>query len=178
MDLNKLLGSGILNLQNFLYPLVFFSPRMINHYLKNNTSTSFTVAHVYVDDVLMTGDSISDIEEAKKALHAKFTIKDLGNFSYFLRMEICITGSGIFINHRKYTLDILKDFDVSSLPLSNTLLPFGLKLDISAGCSLPDPSIYRKLIGKLLYLSLTRPDISYGIQHLSQFLVSPKDSHL
>ncbi|GKA19577.1 RNA-directed DNA polymerase [Tanacetum coccineum] len=107
---------------------------------------SFTAALVYVDDVLITSNSPSEIQHLKQALDTKFTIKDLGLAKYFLGIEICNTANGTHLNQRKYILDLLTDA--------------------------------RRLVGRLFYLTMIRPDISYDVQHLSQFVSSPKDVHL
>lgn len=73
------------------------------------------MALIYVDDILMTGDTLSEIEAVKHALHAKFTIKDLGAATYFLDMELFRTATDFFLNQRKYILDILAGFDLSGL---------------------------------------------------------------
>ncbi|KAK9666074.1 hypothetical protein RND81_14G158500 [Saponaria officinalis] len=97
---------------------------------------------------------------------------------YFLGIEVARNASGILLNQRKYVIDILRDMkmeDCSTVPFS---MPTGLKLSTDAGELLENPEHYRRLIGRLLYLNMTRPDISYSVQHLSQFLVQPRKPHL
>ncbi|GKA66454.1 retrovirus-related pol polyprotein from transposon TNT 1-94, partial [Tanacetum coccineum] len=139
---------------------------------------SFPAALVYVDDILITGNSSSGIQHHKQALDAKFTIKDLGLVKYFLGIEICSTANGTHLNQRKYILDVLTDAGLTAANLNLSPLPTNLKLSLDKGSPLPDPATYRRLVGRLLYLTMTRPDISYVVQHLSQFVSSPKDVYL
>lgn len=82
------------------------------------------------------------------------------------------------MSQRKYIHDILKDNDMLASKPTPYPLPTGLKLSTDVGDLLEDPEAYRHLIGRLLYLSLTRPDLSYSIQHLSQFVSQPRLPHL
>ncbi|GJV10081.1 retrovirus-related pol polyprotein from transposon TNT 1-94 [Tanacetum coccineum] len=137
---------------------------------------SFTTTHVYVDNVLITGNSPSEIQHLKQALDIKFTIKDLGLAKYFLGIEICNTANGTHLNQRKYILYLLTDAGLTAAKPNPSPLPTNLKLSLNKG--VPLSAAYRRLVGRLLYLTMTRPNISYVVQHLSQFVSSPKDVHL
>ncbi|KAL8095905.1 hypothetical protein AgCh_037043 [Apium graveolens] len=140
--------------------------------------SSFIIALVYVDDILLTGNDQSVIEHIKSVLHSSFTIKDLGLVKYYLGLEIHRTGDGLFLHQHKFVYDMLVDAGLEhakplSLPLDSTI-----KLTTDDGILLDDPSIYRKFVGKLLYLTVSRPDISFMVHHLSQFLQTPRVPHL
>ncbi|XP_019054182.1 PREDICTED: uncharacterized protein LOC109115039 [Nelumbo nucifera] len=120
--------------------------------------------------------SESEIISVKQFLDSAFTIKDLGYAKYFTGLEIARSSTGTYINQRKYALDILKDAGLLGVKPAQTPLPKGLKFSDNSH-ALPDPDRYRRLIGRLLYLSLTRPDLSYATQHLSQFVSSPTQDH-
>jgi len=122
---------------------------------------------VYVDDLLITGDNVTGINDLKVALDTAFTIKDLGHARYFLDLELSRSSQGIFLNQRKYVLDILCDAGVTASKPAKFPLPKGLKLNTKHGDILPDLEPYRRLVGRLLYLNITRPDISYATQRLS-----------
>nr|GEZ40023.1 ribonuclease H-like domain-containing protein [Tanacetum cinerariifolium] len=107
-------------------------------------------------------------------------IKDLGKLKYFLGIEVVDTDKGICLNQRKYVLDLLSEYGMLACkPVDTPLLS---KLVISNEATNNDPvleniSDYQKLMGKLIYLT-TRPDISYVVRCLSQFMHSPLKSHL
>ncbi|KAL8132882.1 hypothetical protein AgCh_008381 [Apium graveolens] len=140
--------------------------------------TSFTAIICYVDDLLLTGNDFDAIQSIKSDLHKAFTIKDLGDLKYFLGVKVSRDASGIRLNQRKYILYLLKDTNMLNCTPVVFPLSKGLQLSIDDTPTLSDPEIYRRLVGKLLYLNLTRPDISYVVQQLFQFLSAPAQSHL
>ncbi|KAK9672332.1 hypothetical protein RND81_12G093600 [Saponaria officinalis] len=97
---------------------------------------------------------------------------------YFLGLEVVRNDSGILLNQRKYILDIIKDLKMKNCSEANYPMCRGLKLSTETGLLLEQPEAYRRLIGRLLYLNLTRPDISYCVQHLSQFICQPRQPHM
>ncbi|MCH79973.1 retrovirus-related Pol polyprotein from transposon TNT 1-94 [Trifolium medium] len=138
---------------------------------------NFTALLVYVDDIVLTGNSIEEIRNVKSFLDTKFRIKDLGQLRYFLGLEIARSTSGIFLNQRKYVLELLEDTGfLGAKPISTPFDP-STKLSSTDGVPLDDPSSFRRLIGRLLYLTNTRPDISFSVQHLSQYVANPFVSH-
>ncbi|KAF5475752.1 hypothetical protein F2P56_007527, partial [Juglans regia] len=142
------------------------------------TNTTFTALLVYVDDIVVASSSLDSISALKTFLNNQFRIKDLGPLRYFLGIEVARSPTGIHLCQRKYTLDILADLGhLASKPLK---IPMDQnhKLSKSTGTFLPDPTPYRQLIGHLLYLTITKPDISYSTQVLSQFMHHPSTSHL
>ena len=105
-------------------------------------------------------------------------MKDLGDLSYFLGMEFTRSTQGIFISQRKYALDLLKEHGVDKQkPLK---LPFDthMKLEPQKGTPLSNPESYRRLVGQLIYLTISRPDINFSVQLLSQFMQAPTSVHM
>ncbi|KAL0455649.1 UNVERIFIED_CONTAM: Retrovirus-related Pol polyprotein from transposon RE1 [Sesamum latifolium] len=133
---------------------------------------------VYVDDVLIICVSQSNITEVKDFLHSAFTIKDLSSTKYFLGLEISRSSSGTSITQHKFIRDIIADTGLQSARAASSPLPPGIKLSAHNSPPLSDAEPYRRLVGRLLYLSFTRPDISFGAQQLSQFVHAPCAVHL
>ena len=106
-----------------------------------------------------------------------FHMKDLGTLSVFLGIEVERSSQGLFLSEKKYVTDILKEFHMTKCKSLNLPMAY-LKLTANSGDPLPKPDIFQRLIGKLIYLTITRPDISYPIQILSQFMNQPTTSHL
>lgn len=142
-----------------------------------SVADGFLAMVVYVDDVLITGSSPILIQKLKDFLDRKFTIKDLHLAKFFLGMEITRTSKGTFLCQRKYILDILADTVMLGCKPAPTPLPHGVSLSVSDGDPLAAPDKFRRLLGRLLYLSMTRPDATYAVQQLSQFVQAPRSLH-
>ncbi|XP_019151776.1 PREDICTED: uncharacterized protein LOC109148481 [Ipomoea nil] len=111
-------------------------------------------------------------------LDTNFKIKDLGVLGCFLGIEAKLNDDGLNLCQRKYALDILSDAGfIECKPATTPMVP-GSHLSREVGKPLEDPSGYRRLVGRLLYLTTTRPDIAYAIHHLSQFVSNPTDMHM
>ena len=165
-------------LTTFLISQGFVQSKQDYSLFTRGSGVTFLVVLVYVDDVLITREATADIIPLKQALHQAFTIKDLGLMKYFLGIEVARSSAGTLLNQRKYLLDILKDAGLTACKPTTFPLPTHLKLPIDKGDLLPNLELYRRLIGRLLYLNITRPDISYSVQHLSQFVNQPREPHL
>ncbi|GJX48161.1 uncharacterized mitochondrial protein-like protein [Tanacetum coccineum] len=143
-------------------------------YKKGN---DFLVLLMYVDDILLTGNNINLIHHFKKQLDLTFSIKDLGNLNYYLGIEFSRNSNGLTMSQRKYDLEILQSANVLNLKPCYILVdPLG-KLNDTDGEPLTNPSTYKAIMGKLLYLTITRPDLSYAAYALSQFSHSPRTPH-
>lgn len=143
----------------------------------NKSGSDITIMVVYVDDILITGTNIQTIEALKSHLHTTFSIKDLGSLHYFLGMEASYSDKGIILTQEKFTKDLLQNSGLTDLKRVLTPLPSNLKLSASDGTPMPDPTTYRSLVGKLNFLTNTRPDLSYSVQTLSQYMQCPTNIH-
>lgn len=141
---------------------------------------------IYVDDLLITGNSRKLIQELKHSLHSRFKMKDLGDLKFFLGIEVMRSKAGILLNQRKYALELISATGLSGAKPANTPLEANVKLttveydELTGATAYPmykDVTGYQRLVGRLLYLTITRPDISFTVQVLSQFMQQPKRSH-
>lgn len=141
------------------------------------STTCFIVVLVYVDDLVLAGDDLAEITKIKATLDHKFSIKDQGNLQYFLGFEIAWSQSGIAMYQRKYTLDLLQETGLLASKTCSTPMDPNQKISETTRTPLSNPAEYRRLIGRLLYLTHTRPDICYAVSNLSQFLSAPTNVH-
>lgn len=118
---------------------------------------------LYVDDLIITGSTTSIISRVKSTLHDRFAMTDLGLLHYFLGIEISQSPFEITLSQPKYALDLLARFHMADCKPAPTPFLSGVKLE--AQCSSPpvDATLYRQLVGSLIYLTHTRPDISFVV---------------
>ena len=140
----------------------------------------FVAVLVYVDDILITGTCKNLIQQVIQFMAKAFKVKDLGSLKYFLGIEAARSLSGIYLHQRKYTLDILTDTGLTAARPSKIPMEQNQTLTTTSSPHLSDKDtfLYRRLVGRLIYLTVTRPDISYSVQVLSQFLAKPRIDHL
>ncbi|XP_019241775.1 PREDICTED: uncharacterized protein LOC109221785, partial [Nicotiana attenuata] len=133
---------------------------------------------VYVDDILLVGNDLSEMLSLKSYSDTTFKIKDLGLVHYFLGLEISLIPQGYIMSQHKFTSNLLSEFKCQHFSSVLTPLDPSVKLTMDMGEPISDPSLYRRLVGKLNFLQNTRPDISFSVQHLSQFLQKPQVPHM
>ena len=133
---------------------------------------------VYVDDIVITGPSLGTIDSLQMFLHRQFKLKELGPLKYFLGLEIARAAKGIVLSQRHYTLQRLEDTGFLASKPANVPMDPKVQLNATDGELLSYPSQYRLLIGRLLYLTLSKPHITFAVQKLSQFLPQPRFPHL
>ena len=132
---------------------------------------------LYVDDLLITGSSQAEIASLKGAMNQAFSMTDLGLLSQFLGLEIAQTKAGIKVHQSKYALDLLIKFRMQDCKASKTPFLSGIKLEEDDSPPMVNNTLYRQLIGCLLYLTHTRPDIFYVVSVASRFMDQPQEIH-
>ncbi|OMO90088.1 Integrase, catalytic core [Corchorus capsularis] len=140
--------------------------------------SSILVVLVYVDDLIIASNDPSLSDRFKHYLQTCFHDKDLGTLKYFLGLQVARSPTGIYLTQRKYALDILSDSGmIGSRPVS---FPMAQQQQLALDNSplLDDPSAYRRLVGRLIYLTITRPEITYSVNLLSQFMQEPRKTHM
>ncbi|XP_065636606.1 uncharacterized mitochondrial protein AtMg00810-like [Quercus suber] len=131
---------------------------------------------LYVDDMIITGDDLSGIQELKDFLCQQFEMKGLGHLSYFLGLEITHSIDGLYITQAKYASDLLSRAGLTDSKTVDTPVELNAHLTPSGG-GRNHCLIHKRLVGSLVYLTVTRPDISYVVHQVSQYLSAPRSSH-
>ena len=133
---------------------------------------------LYVDDIILTGTSPSLITNLITTLQQTFELKDLGPLHYFLGLQLQYHEVGFSVHQTKYATDLLTKFDMTNCKPSSTPYSSLSRLNQTQGTPLPNPTHFRSLVGALQYLTFTRPDLSFAVNQVCQFMHSPTDTHL
>ena len=154
---------------------------MVSHYdstlFLRRTGKCTILLLLYVDDMIITSDDLSGIQELKNFLSQQFEMKDLGHLSYFLGLEIIHSTDGLYITQAKYASELLSRAWLTDSKTVDTPVELNAHLTPTGGKPLSNPSLYRRLVGSLIYLTVTRPNISYAIHQVSQYLSAPWSTH-
>lgn len=137
-----------------------------------------TALIIYVDDMVVTGNDPNEREALQNYLSKEFEMKDLGPLNYFLGIEVSRSRKGIVLSQRKYALDLLRETGMSACQPVDTPVEEGLKLYVESDQVPVDKARYQRLVGRLLYLSHTRPDLTYALSIVSQFMHNPGEQHM
>jgi histone deacetylase 1/2 len=134
---------------------------------------------VYVDDIIVASSIPSATTALLKQLNEEFALKDLGELHYFLGIEVSRVRDGIILTQEKYANDVLKRVGMTQCKPVSSPLSTSEKLSLYEGTALgpKDATNYRSVVGALQYLTLTRPDISFAVNKVCQFLHAPTTVH-
>ncbi len=142
------------------------------------TDHGIVVIVIYVDDLIIIGDSDEDIFDLKKLLKQKFEMKDLGELHYFLGIEVIQSPKGIWLLQRKYALNKLFEYGMMGCKPISIPLEQNVKQSADEGVLVEDTTMYRRIVRSLIYMTITRPDLSYVVGVVSQFMQTPRKSQL
>lgn len=154
------------------------SPNEHTLYVKKQSEDEVLLVCLYVDDIIYTGSSQTLVDEFRSDMKKVFEMSDLGKLQYFLGLEVVQTGTGIFVSQQKFANDLLKRFNMNGCREASTPVNANEKLQVNDSSGNADGQRYRSLIGGLLYLSHTRPDIMFAVGLTSRFMNKPTKHHL
>eukprot|EP00253_Pinus_taeda_P004703 PITA_04703 len=141
------------------------------------THDSLLILVLYVDDLLITSSSASAIAKVKRALHDRFLMMDMGPLHFFLGLEISQNATSIKLSQAKYARDLLERFRMTNYKPASTPFLSGVCLEDGGDTPLVDNTLYRQLVGSLLYLTHSRPDLSYAVGAVSRYVQEPHELH-
>ena len=125
---------------------------------------------MYVGDIILTGSDSHFIDYMKSFLHIKFNLKDLSSLKYFLGLELSRSQKGIFLSQRHYALQILEDAGFFGCKPASLPMDPNLKLNAFEGDLLHDAFLYHRLVGRLIYLTISWSDITFSVHKLSHYV--------
>ncbi|CAL5418756.1 unnamed protein product [Camellia sinensis] len=155
----------------------FSSSAYDSTFFSRKTERGTILLLLYVDDMIITGDDTVGISSFKQFLSRQFEMKDLGLLSYFLGLEIFHDPSGYFLSQAKYTSDLLARAGLTDFKTASTPVDLQTRLTPLDGHLLSNATLYRQLVGSVIYLTVTCPDIAYAVHIVSQFMVAPRSPH-
>nr|XP_016437443.1 PREDICTED: uncharacterized mitochondrial protein AtMg00810-like [Nicotiana tabacum] len=144
----------------------------------NGSGDKLVILVVYVDDIIITGTDLCEIAAVKAFVHDQFKIKDIGTLNYFLDIKVLYSKNGVLLHQKKFIHNLLSEFHSSDCSSVVSPLEMHEKLKADYDDPLPNPETYKCLVGKLNFLTHTRPDICFAVQHLSQFMQKPCIPHM
>jgi hypothetical protein len=133
---------------------------------------------IYVDDLIIIGDSDANIFDLKKLLKQKFEVKDLGELCYFLGIKVIQSPKGIWLLQMQYALNKLSEYGMTGCKPISIPLEQNVKLSADEGDLVEDTTMYRLIVGSLIYMTITRPYLSYVVGVVNQFMQTPWKQHL
>ncbi|GKC08270.1 putative ribonuclease H-like domain-containing protein, partial [Tanacetum coccineum] len=136
------------------------------------------LVQVYVDDIIFGSTKRSWCDEFEALMKSRFQMSSMGELTFFLGLQVKQKEDGIFISQDKYVAEILKKFDFTSVKTASTPIETQKPLTKDEEAADVDVHLYRSMIGSLMYLTASRPDIMFAVCACSRFQVTPKTSHL
>ena len=180
-----------LKLSSTIMKMGFMKSRNDHTLFVKNVDGRYLAVLVYVDDILVVRNKDEVFKDFIGELESYFKLRNLGDAKYFLGFEIARSAKGISVCQIKYILELVDDTcflgcKPSSIPLDptvqlsiETIIPKDeSKIIHEMGALLSEPKVYRRMMGRLMYLAITRPDIAYTLTKLCQYSDAPRDAHL
>ncbi|GJU53128.1 putative ribonuclease H-like domain-containing protein [Tanacetum coccineum] len=146
-------------------------------FIKKNKKDIMLV-QVYVDDIIFGSTKKSWCDEFETLMKGRFQMSSMGELTFFLGLQVKQSQTGLFISQDKYVADMLKKFDLASVKTAITPMETKMALTKDEESADVDVHLYRSMIGSLMYLTASRPDIMFAVCACSHFQVNPKVSHL
>ncbi|PKU77531.1 Retrovirus-related Pol polyprotein from transposon TNT 1-94 [Dendrobium catenatum] len=162
-------------LTNFLQSQGFHFSRADPSLLIRDTDQIQLYILIYVDDFLVTGNDPASIRQLLNQLKSNFALKQLGNISLFLGIQVIQSATGYFLSQEHYATKLLVDAGYDNSKPAPTPVTPASKPHTEHSPPFQDPSLYRRLAGSLQYLSITRPDIAYATNRVCQHMQNPTD---
>ncbi|KAG8479014.1 hypothetical protein CXB51_028903 [Gossypium anomalum] len=146
-------------------------------YIKKENGETQLIVSVYVDDLLVTRGDQAILADFKTKMHQMFEMFDFGRMTYFLGMEVTQSQEGFFLSQRTFAIKILDKFSMLNCKATSTPVAVGEKLTSQSNSKEVCETTYRSLVGCLLYLTATRPDIMFAVSLLSRFMHCCNEDH-
>jgi hypothetical protein len=136
------------------------------------------IVQIYVDDIIFGATLDSQAHDVAEEMKQELEVSTIGELTYFMGMQVKQTSEGIFISQAKYAKDLVKRFGLEGKSHARTPMSTSVKISADLTDKQVDPTLYRSIIGSLLYQTVSRPDIAFSVKFCARFQANPKESHL
>lgn len=164
-------------LNEILCKLSFLSSKVDKYLFLKITPKSSLYILVYVDDIIITQSSESEVEKLIQLLNKAFSLKYLGELDYFQGIKVTKSVDGLLLTQRKYILDLLKKVQMENANSFLTPMITGQRLTAHEGDPFDDGKLYRSIVKGLQHATITKPETAYSVNKVSQFIQSPLNSY-
>lgn len=165
-------------LSTFLISNGFSMGKAHNTLFIKRKSKDIIIVQIYVDDIIFGATNDVLCEEFSECMHSEFEMSMMSELNFFLGLQIKQQSNGIFISQSKYIKDLLQKFDLGNTKSMKTPMSSSIKMDKDENGKDVDITKYRGMIGSLLYLTASRPDILFSVGLCARYQSCPKESHL
>ena len=165
------------DLRTFLLSLDFVTSRIDSSLIVYSRGNALLYFLVYIDDLIITGSDPSLVNNIVRQLDSKFPTKDLGVLFFFCGVEVLVTSKKLILSQQKYVIDLLSKHNMLDFKPISTLLAVGTFLTAIDGSASINATMYCQVVGGLQHLRMTRLDISFVVNKLSQFMHAPSENH-
>jgi hypothetical protein len=142
-----------------------------------NHGTDFLLVQIYVDDIIFGASSHGLVSRFQEMMESEFQMSMMGELTFFLGIQVKQTKQGTFVHQGKYTKDLMKKFNMTELKSVSTPMSSATSLGPYEDGDAVDQREYRSMIGSLVYLTATRPDIQFVVRLCARFQSFPRYSH-
>ncbi|CAJ2653193.1 unnamed protein product [Trifolium pratense] len=147
-------------------------------FIKHKPNGKILIVSLYVDDLIYTGNDLLLMNEFKTSMQKEFSMTDLGKMKFFLGVEVIQSEEGIYISQQKYAAEVLGRFGMENCnSVCSPIVP-GCKLDKDEDGDATDAREYKQIVGSLMYLLATRPDLAYSVCLVARYMERPTNMHL
>jgi len=146
-------------------------------FTKSKEGGKILIVSLYVDDLIYTGNDGSMCDEFRRSMMTNFDMSDLGKMRYFFGIELMQNSNGIFICHKKYTQEVLTRFGMENCNAIKNPIVLGTRLSKNDAGTKVDATLFKQVVGSLMYLTATQSNLIYGVSLISRFMSSPTESH-
>ena len=165
-------------LSGFLLENDFIRGKMDSTLFIKTLNNDMLLVQIYVDDIIFGSTNENLCKDFSEFMQKEFEMSMMGELNFFLGLQIKQTKNGVFINQSKYIKDLLVKYGLENSKSLGTPMSTSIKLDIDEKEKCVNTTLYRGMIGSLLYLTASRPDIMFSVCLCARFQANPKESHL